>query len=644
MPLKLPSFRSRTHDYPPDLWTRCPSCETMLFNKQLDKAMRVCPTCGHHFRLAAATRLEQLLDHGSFVELDAGLQSVDALGFVDQKAYPDRLVAAQTATGMRDAAVWGTGAIDGARVAICVMDFGFMGGSMGAVVGEKVTRAAEHALADRIPLIIVSASGGARMQEGTLALMQLAKTLAALERLRDGGVPFLSVLSDPTTGGVFASFAAVGDVNIAEPNALIGLAGARVSANTIASELPPGFQRAEFLLSHGFIDRIATREDLRGELAALLRLLPVRDHVADVASAAGNDVAGFRPLSFLSTLAERVGEMAGGDGSGTDGAVDSEPTDEAVDPRDAVWARVQLARNLSRPRTLEFVAAMTDEFVELHGDRLFGDDPAMVAGLARLAGRRVVIIGQQKGADTDENIQRNFGMPHPEGYRKAMRVMELAERHGLPIVTFVDVPGAHPGPESEQRGIAEAIARSIGLMSRLRTPIVAVITGEGGSGGALAIAVGDVVIALENAVYAVISPEGCAAILWRTADEARTAALAMRMTAADQHSLGVVDIVVPEPGEGAHTDPDETARRLKAIILDRLAALAELSLDELIDQRYRRYRSLGSYTVVSVPDVPPPPTRGLADRLRDLLDPGRRAVGGATSSWSRDEPPAREEV
>ena len=249
------------------------------------------------------------------------------------------------------------------------------------------------------------------------------------------------------------------------------------------------------------------------------------------------------------------------------------------DPRDDVWARVQLARNLSRPRTLEFVEAMTEGFIELHGDRLFGDDAAMVAGLARLDGRRVAVVGQQKGDDTDENIRRNFGMPHPEGYRKAMRVMELAERFGLPVITFVDVPGAHPGPESEERGIAEAIARSIGLMSRLRTPIVTVITGEGGSGGALAIAVGDVVIALENSVYSVISPEGCAAILWRTADEAPAAALAMKMTAADQQALGVVDIVVPEPGAGAQADPAETARRLKAIVVDRLAALDALSVD-----------------------------------------------------------------
>ena len=246
------------------------------------------------------------------------------------------------------------------------------------------------------------------------------------------------------------------------------------------------------------------------------------------------------------------------DGDPTDGAPPSAATTEEV------WARVQLARNLRRPRTLEFIAAMADDFVELHGDRLFGDDEAMVAGLARIGGRRVVVIGQQKGDDTDENIRRNFGMPHPEGYRKAMRVMELAERLGLPVVTFVDVPGAHPGPESEERGIAEAIARSIGLMTRLRTPIVAVITGEGGSGGALAIAVGDVVIALENAVYSVISPEGCASILWRTSDEAATAAAAMRMSAADQHALGVIDIVVPEPGEGAHAEPEETAKRLRS--------------------------------------------------------------------------------
>ncbi len=321
------------------------------------------------------------------------------------------------------------------------------------------------------------------------------------------------------------------------------------------------------------------------------------------------------------------------------------PVEANLDPRDAVWSRVQLARNLRRPRTLELIDAIADEFIELHGDRTFGDDPAMVAGFARIAGRRVVIIGQQKGADTDENIRRNFGMPHPEGYRKAMRLMELGERFGMPIVTFVDVPGAHPGPESEERGIAEAIARSIGLMSRLRTPIVAVITGEGGSGGALAIAVGDIVIALENAVYSVISPEGCAAILWRTSDEAPAAALAMKMTAADQEALGVVDIVVAEPGEGAHTDHLETARRLRKVIVRELDTLAAVPTDLLLEARYRRYRSLGAYTEVAAPAVAPPERPGFADRLRNLLDPGRwSGVPLSSPGRGRDEPPAREEV
>ena len=308
MPIKLPSFRHRRESYPPDLWTKCPSCEEMLFNKQLDKVMRVCPTCGHHFRLSAAVRLEQLLDEGTWAERDAGLQSVDPLGFVDQKPYPDRVAAAQLATGMRDAAIWGTGSIEGRAVAICVMDFGFMGGSMGSVVGEKVTRAAEAALAERLPLIVVAASGGARMQEGTLALMQLAKTVAALERLKAARVPFVSVMSDPTTGGVFASYAVLGDVNLAEPNALIGFAGARVTAGTIAQELPAGFQRAEFLHEHGFVDRVVHRSALRDELALLLRYLVPASLIIPGEATDALNLPAFRPLSFLSALADRVSQ------------------------------------------------------------------------------------------------------------------------------------------------------------------------------------------------------------------------------------------------------------------------------------------------------------------------------------------------
>jgi acetyl-CoA carboxylase carboxyl transferase subunit beta len=308
MPIKLPSFRARRDVYPPDLWTKCPQCSDMLFNKQLEKADRVCPTCGHHFRLSAEARLEMLLDQGTFRERDAGLQSVDPLGFVDQKPYPERVATAQAQTGLRDAAVRGIGVIEGQPVSICVMDFGFMGGSMGAVVGEKVARAAEDAVAERMPLIVVSASGGARMQEGTLALMQLAKTCAVLERVRLARIPYISVMSDPTTGGVFASYAVLGDANLAEPNALIGFAGARVAAGTIAQELPPGFQRSEFLFEHGFIDRVVHRRELRTEVAALLRFLRVPDETLDQPAPAS-----FNPIgAFLSSVA------GGGNGNGGD--------------------------------------------------------------------------------------------------------------------------------------------------------------------------------------------------------------------------------------------------------------------------------------------------------------------------------------
>ncbi|HYI22623.1 MAG TPA: acetyl-CoA carboxylase, carboxyltransferase subunit beta [Candidatus Limnocylindrales bacterium] len=302
MPIKLP-FGGRRESHPTDLWTRCPECEEMLYNKQLEKNQRICPRCGHHFRLRVDARLALLLDRDSFREQDAGLESVDMLGFVDQKPYPERLEAARVATGIRDAAVWGTGTIGGTKVALCVMDFAFMGGSMGTVVGEKVTRSAEHALEERLPLIVVSSSGGARMQEGTLSLMQLAKTVAALGRLGEAGVPYISLLTDPTTGGVFASFAALGDVNIAEPKSLIGFAGARVAAGTISEELPEGFQRAEFLFDHGFVDLVVPRGKLRDTIQGLLRYLRAAP-LADKSASNGSSPIGRSP-AFLDNYVTR---------------------------------------------------------------------------------------------------------------------------------------------------------------------------------------------------------------------------------------------------------------------------------------------------------------------------------------------------
>ena len=333
MPIKFPFSRRR--EGPTDAWAKCPSCDSQIFNKQLERSQRVCPTCGHHFRMSIGERIDLLLDPGSFEEHDAGLESGDPLGFHDQKPYPDRLEAARVKTGLREAAVWGTGAIDGRRVAIGLFDFRFMGGSMGSVVGEKVARCLEGALAERIPAIVVSASGGARMQEGTLSLLQLAKTTAPLTRLDAAGIPFISVLTDPTTGGVLASFASLGDVIVAEPRALIGFAGARVASGTVGEELPEGFQTAEFLLEHGFVDMVVPRAELRATLGRLLRVLPVA--AAEDGWADASEMRGWGPIGMLSGLAERLGgavsETIGIDTEPGSGATNGSGPQSSREPR-----------------------------------------------------------------------------------------------------------------------------------------------------------------------------------------------------------------------------------------------------------------------------------------------------------------------
>ena len=299
MPIKFPFSRRAA---PSDAWTKCPSCDAQVFNRQLERSLRICPSCGHHFRMSVGERIDLLLDPNSFEERDAGLEAVDRLGFHDDRPYTHRLEASQVKTGLRDAVVWGVGRIDGQRVAIGIFDFRFMGGSMGSVVGEKLARCFETALEERIPAIVVSASGGARMQEGTLSLMQLAKTTAPLVRLDEAGVPFITILTDPTTGGVLASFASLGDVVLAEPRALIGFAGARVASDTVGEQMPEGFQTSEFLLAHGFVDAVVPRAELRATLSRLLRLLPAAPAADERA-----DDRSWGPIGALSGFAERLG-------------------------------------------------------------------------------------------------------------------------------------------------------------------------------------------------------------------------------------------------------------------------------------------------------------------------------------------------
>ena len=546
---------------PTNRWIKCLQCGAFIYYKRFEKNLRVCPECAYHFRLSARERIELLLDPGSFQERDQTLTPGDPLGFVDSKPYPERIAESRHKTGMHEAAIWGAGEIGGNPIVVCALDFTFIGGSMGSVVGEKVTRAIELGIATKTPVLICSASGGARMQEGIISLMQMAKTAAALAQLAEAGVPYFSLLADPTYGGVSASFAMLGDLIIAEPRVRVGFAGPQVIEQTIRQQLPEGFQTSEFLLDKGQIDLVVPRAELRDTFSRL--------------------------LTYHRPPAPRE----------RDDATTPPPAVKETEAAPALtaWEIVQLARHPDRPNLLELAALLFDEFTELSGDRTLRDDPAMVGGLALLAGRPVMVVGHQKGRGTRGNVARNFGMPHPEGYRKALRLIGYAGRLGLPLLTFIDSPGAYPGLQAEERNQSEAIARNLLVLSRLPVPIVSTVLGEGGSGGALAIGVGDRMLVLENAYYSVISPEGCATILFKDAAAAPRAAEALRLTGPALHRLGVVDEIVPEPAGGAHLDLERTAAALKAALVRHLDDLATRDPAELVRTRYARFRAFGEF-------------------------------------------------
>ncbi|MEU7677702.1 acetyl-CoA carboxylase carboxyltransferase subunit alpha [Micromonospora taraxaci] len=560
------------------LWSRCAGCASLLYRKRLRRNLDVCPECGEHARLGAPERLRQLVDPGSLRPLADRLPEADPIDFVDVVPYPHRLTAARASTGLVEAVVCATATIGGHPVAMAVMDFRFLGGSLGCAVGELITRTAERALDERIPLVLVTASGGARMQEGALSLMQMATVSQAIAALHEAGLLTVSVLTDPTYGGVAASFATNTDLVLAESGARMGFAGPRVIRQVTGRALPEGFQTADFLLRHGQVDMVVQRRSLRGRLVALL-----------AATHAGAPTRPSVPRQEPASHRERLAD--------DDAAAARPPATPAADGTAAVrdaWDTVRMARHPGRPTTLDYLDSVFDGFVELHGDRLGADCPAIVGGVARLAGRHVMVIGHQKGHTTAELVARNFGMASPAGHRKALRLMRLAARLGLPVVTLVDTPGADPGVSAEEHGQAAAIAENILALTVLPTPVLAVITGEGGSGGALALAVADRVLMLENAVYSVISPEGCAAILWPDRSAAPQAARALRLSAPDLRRLGVVDEVVPEPPAAAHDDPAETALRLRAALLANLLPLLDVPPAMLVRLRRQRFRRFGA--------------------------------------------------
>ena len=279
------------------------------------------------------------------------------------------------------------------------------------------------------------------------------------------------------------------------------------------------------------------------------------------------------------------------------GAPDQRPLEES---QNVAWQRVLLARHPKRPHTLDYIERLFTDFHEIHGDRSFADDPAIVCGMAFFEGRPVMLVGEQKGRDTKQKLHRNFGMPKPEGYRKSIRVMQIAAKFERPIITFLDTPGAYPGIDAEERGQAEAIARNLREMARLRTPVISLVIGEGGSGGALALGVANQVFMMENAVYSVISPESCAAIIWRDSAKAELAASALRLTAEDLLSFGLIDSIIPEPAGGAQEDPSGAAELLRVTLRTALEELGRLSQNELVQQRYMKYRRMGNFFAASV--------------------------------------------
>ena len=533
---------------------RCIKCDADLSQDRRWARYKVCSNCGYHARIGAWARVEMLLDDDSFDEIHADLVSVDPLEFSDSKPYRERVAQARERTGLKEAVLTGRGSIRGHEVIIAVVDFGFLGGSMGSVAGEKIALAFEQAIDRELPIITIVATGGARMQEGMLSLVQMAKTAAAARRAHARSVPFISILTDPTTGGMYASFASQGDVILAEPGALIGFAGPRVIAGTTSArsdENETPTHTPEYLLEHGFLDAVVERERLRDTLTNILRVI----------------ARSSRPMPKM-----RKPRIDG----------------RQSRPEDA-WDVVQLARREDRPTTLDYIRRISPQFVELHGDRAFGDDPAIVCGLGEVAGRGVVFVGLERGHG---DASRRGGQALPEGYRKALRALRLAERFGCPVVTFIDTPGAYLGIESEARGLASALSECLAEMSILPVPVVTIIIGEGGSGGALALGVGDRILMQEHAIYSVIAPEGAAAILFRDAARAPEVAEALKLTAHDCVRLGVADTLVPEPDGGAHVDPDFAA----SLVRDALAwALGTIEADgkRLADARYRKFRRMG---------------------------------------------------
>lgn len=591
---------------PQGLWRKCNKCGRPIYTEDVKNNFYICPKCDGYFRVHAYRRIEMTIDSGSFEEWDREMEFVNPLNF---PGYEKKVQAVREKTNLNEAVVTGRGTIHGQKTVIAVCDSRFIMSSMSHNVGEKIARAVERATALRLPVIIFACSGGARMQEGLVSLMQMEKTSAAIKRHSDAGLLYISVLTEPTTGGVTASFAMLGDIIIAEPKALIGFAGQRVIEQTIRQKLPEGFQRAEFQMEHGFVDLIVERPEMKDTLSSILRIHANRNEWNYKGEGRRKQES---EKAQESGSARKIQGSAEGE-KGTGSLSEEEllaALEKSFDRKSAVikrtpekelqeianrqlsaWDTVLISRSEDRLISSDYIEELFDGFIELHGDRYFGDDGAIIGGIATWHGMPVTVIAQEKGKSTKENLKRNFGMPNPEGYRKALRLMKQAEKFGRPIICFVDTPGAFPGIEAEERGQGEAIARSLFEASNLTVPVLAIVVGEGGSGGALAMAVGNEVWMMENAVYSVLSPEGFAAILWKDGKKASEAAKVMKMTAKDLYELGLIECIIPEPEPATKANKEEICRELDWKLEEFFLRFRDMTRAEAVSQRYDRFRA-----------------------------------------------------
>ena len=538
----------------------CPSCGKEILKSVVVKRKYVCYECDYYFRVRAKNRIKMVIDKESFEYWFDDMETENPLNFPE---YEEKVENTQKKTGLSEGVLVGKGKIFGQETVLGVIDSRFMMGSMGHVVGEKITKAFEKATSLKLPVILFCCSGGARMQEGIISLMQMAKTSAAVKAHSDAGLLYVPVLTDPTTGGVTASFAMLGDICLAEPNALIGFAGPRVIEQTIGQKLPEGFQRAEFQLEHGFVDQIVKREDLKMTLYKILKLHNKTEGYSNFDPLREDD--NYEPTELMK---ERETKSK---------------------PKNA-WDKVTAARQIGRLASVDYINYIFDDFMEMHGDRYFRDDPAIVGGIAYLDGQPVTVIGVHKGKDLEDCMKRNYGMPSPEGYRKALRLMKQAEKFNRPIITFVNTSGAYPGMEAEENGQGEAIARNLYEMSGIKVPILCLMIGEGGSGGALALAVGNEVWMMENATYSILSPEGFASILWKDGKRAKEAAGVMRITAQELKALNIIEDIIPEYGEADADALSSIGNYMKGHMKEFLRKQKGKSAEQLMAERYERFR------------------------------------------------------